>query len=268
MFPIAKAVLSFREISDYWSREINPRVSRKELLHTLEAAWWLGELRGDSVDSRLQMLQKMFTAMRHRDDLGIVFVIGNSPGPLPIQLPDGSYTADVRQQIRVPSTNIDTWDESSCREAFQALAEKCSLDSYPELAVGFAWISLSYEEFITWCEKRGFPDPTFWRPRPEKPKRDAVTSNHDAVSRAEVCQEGDIVRTQKKKSWKAESGKKLTRTETAIVKVLNEIWPDGGLDHKAKARDKRINTHLANDRLTSQVSPRTIQRALGKVHFA
>ena len=53
MFPIAKPALSFGEISDYWSREISPPASSNELLNILVSAWWLGELRGGSVNSRL-----------------------------------------------------------------------------------------------------------------------------------------------------------------------------------------------------------------------
>jgi hypothetical protein len=233
MFPIAKEALSFREISDYWSREINPPATWKQLFHILEAAWWLGELRGDSVRSPLQFLQKMFTSMRDRDDLEIVFLIGNSPGPLPIELPDGSVMVDVRQQIRVPSSNIETWNEISCRDAFQALAETCSLDSYPELAISLAWIRLSYEEFVAWCTKRGYSEPTFWRPQRHR------------------------VRVE------AKLGKKLTHSEEAVLSAISELFPNGKLDHKAKGRDNLINMHLANSGM-SRVSPRTIQRALAK----
>ncbi len=171
MFPIAKATLSFREISDYWSREIDPPASQRELLRILESAWWLGELRGDSVQSPLELLKKMFASMRHRDDLGIIFIVGDGAGPSPVQLPDGSVKVDVRYQVRVPSGNIDSWDEAACRDAFHALAETSAIESYSELAVGLAFIELSYEEFNTWLTERGYPKPTFWRAQLKKPKR-------------------------------------------------------------------------------------------------
>jgi hypothetical protein len=75
MFPIAKTALSFGEIADYWSREIP--ASWDEVLRTLESAWWLGELRGNSGPTRLERLRNMFTSMRHRDDLGIIFLWAN-----------------------------------------------------------------------------------------------------------------------------------------------------------------------------------------------
>jgi hypothetical protein len=74
MFPIAESTLSFGEIADYWSREIHPPASWDEILRTLESAWWLGELRGNSGPTRLQRLKNMFTSMRHRDDLEIGFI--------------------------------------------------------------------------------------------------------------------------------------------------------------------------------------------------
>jgi hypothetical protein len=238
MFPIAEDALSLRDISDYWSREINPPASWEELFHVLEAAWWLGELRGDFVHTPLQLLKNMFTSMRHRDDLGVVFLVGNSAGPLPIELPDGSVTLDIRPEIRVPSGDTEDWNETSCRGAFQALAETRSLDRCPELAEILSGMSLSYGEFTAWVEKRGFTRPTFWQPRRHPPK----------------------------KRWKAKPGqKKLTRTEEAILSVINEVFPDGKLAHNAKYRNERINQHLAS---SGKVTPRTIQRTLEKIEFA
>jgi hypothetical protein len=236
MFPIVKDALSFREISDYWSRET--RASKKELFHLLEAAWWLGELRGDSLHSPLQFLKKIFTSTRDRDDLGIVFLIGNSPGPPPIESPDGSVRVDVRQQIRVPSSNIESWDDISCRDAFQALAETCSLDSYPDFALHFGFISLDYEEFIAWVAKRRFDTPTFWKPQVHTPK----------------------------KCWKANRGEVLTLHEQAVLDAFNQLYPYGTVEHKAKQRDVRINQVFERSG-RSRVATRTIQRTLKKIEF-
>ena len=203
----------------------------------MEAAWWLDEFRGDSFYSPLQLLKKMFISMHQRDDLGIVFLLDNSTCPLPTYLADGSVMVDVRQRIRIPSLNVETWDEMSCQDAFRALAETCSLDSYPELTISLAWIRLSYEEFITWLAKRGYSKPSFWRPRQHTPT----------------------------KSWKAKPGKKLTPIEVAVLRAINELFPNGEITHKATSRNKRINQHLAN---SGGVSPRTIQRTLEKIKFA
>jgi hypothetical protein len=172
VFPIAESTLSFGEIADYWSREIRPSASPNELLSTLVSAWWLGELRGDSKHSPLQLLKIMFTSM-YRDDLGIVFIVGDDAGPQPVELPDGFLKLDVRPQIRVPSSGIDTWDEAACRNAFHALAEiteQSLIESYQELADFLPSIKLTYEEFNTWRRKRGYPKPKFWRPPVKKAK--------------------------------------------------------------------------------------------------
>jgi len=168
MFPIAKSTLTFGRIADYWPREISPPASWDETLGTLESAWWLGELRGNSGPTRLQRLKNMFTSMRHGDDLGIVFIVGDCAGPLPVELPDGSLKIDLRHQIRVPSSNTENWDEATCRDAFHALAKTSSKESYPELTVGFTLIQLSYEAFNTWRTNRGYFEPKFWRPREER----------------------------------------------------------------------------------------------------
>ena len=79
MFPIPKDKLSFRQIADFWSREIQPPASRKELLALLEEAWWLGEIVGDAGFSRPELLKNMFKSKRLFPD--IVFVTKDDAGP-------------------------------------------------------------------------------------------------------------------------------------------------------------------------------------------
>jgi hypothetical protein len=138
------------------------------------SAWWLGELRGDSVHSRLQLLKIMFTSM-YKDDLGIVFIVGDDPGPAGVELPDGFLEIDVRPEIRVPSSNVESWDEAACKDAFHVLAEITEQSlierkSYQKFAVFLPSIKLTYEEFNTWRRQRGYPDRKFWRPRLKKSK--------------------------------------------------------------------------------------------------
>ena len=234
---ITKAALSLGEIADHWSGELPSPWSWEKVLSALESAWWLGELCGNSGPTRLQRLKSMFISMRDRNDLGIVFIVGDDAGPQPVELPDGSLKLDLRHQIRVPSRNAESWDETACRDAFQALAKTSSKESYPELTVGFTLTELGYAEFNTWRERCGFEQPKFWKPR------------------------------DKLKTWKEKSGKSLTAHELAVLKAINQIWPNGRLDHKANARDNRIRDQL-NLAQQSDVSPRTIQRTLTKIHFA
>jgi hypothetical protein len=256
MFPISKPALSFGEISDYWSRD-RPPASWEEVLRTLKSAWWLGELRGNSVNSPLQLLKKMFTSMRHRDDLGIVFIVGDCAGPLPVELPDGSPQVDLRYHIRVPSSSTENWDEAACRDPYHALAKTCSKESYPELTVGFTLVELSYEEFSTWCTKRGFSVPTFWVSPDEARRR------HTGAASSAGSNDDAVAPRKKRKTWQPKPGKLLTATEIDVVRAMNELWPDGRLDLRAKARHERINSQLGYP-----VSPRTIQRTLKKVHHA
>jgi len=265
MSPIAKSTRSFGDIAEYWSREIYPRASWDEILRELESAWWLGELRGSSGPTRLQRLRNMFTSMRHRDDLGIVFIVGDCAGPQSVELPDGSLIVDLRHQIRVPSGNTESWDEAACRDAFHALAKTCSKESYPELTVGFTLTELSYEEFSTWCTKGGFFIPTFWKPGDQTHRHHAGAAS-SAGSDNEAAHLGSGAPQKETKAWRAKPSERLTASEIAVVKAMNEIWPDGRLDHKAKARNERIRSHL---KIAKQepVSPRTIQRALKKIHL-
>ena len=162
MFPVAADKLSFADISDFWSRGIQT-AHPLELLALLEKAWWRGEIRGLAPTTRLQLLQSMFTSLHERSDLGIVFVReGDKPPPPVTELPDGSADVDMRYAIPVPADDVSGWNEQMCEQAFEALAQTSSSDSYPDLAPFFATIKLSFEEFDRWRRARGYPKPAFW----------------------------------------------------------------------------------------------------------
>ena len=174
------------------------------------------------------------------------------------------WRVDIRPEVRVLSGNIDTCDEAACTDAFHALAKatkegtkEFSINSYREFAVLLPSIKLTYEEFTTWCTKRGFSIPTFWKPR------DQVHRHHAGAASSGDSGLGRVApKKERKKTWLAKRGKRLTVSEIEVVRVMNELWPDGRLDLRAKARDKRIE-----DQLGHRLSPRTIQRTLEKIHF-
>jgi hypothetical protein len=267
MFPIAKPVLSFLEISDYWSREIRPPASPNELLSMLVSAWWLGEFRGDFRHSPLQLLKIMYTST-FRDGLGIVFIVGGGEGPPEIKLPDGSSIVDVRPQIRVPSSNTETWDEAACTDAFHALAEateESSIDRYREFAVLLPSIKLTYEEFNIWHRSRGYSPQTFWQ-RPDQAHRHHAGAASSAGSDDDAPHLGRVTSQKERQTWQARPGCVLSKAQNAVLKAINEIWPNGIIDHNAKARNESILSQL---KIANQhpVSPRTIQRTLTKIHF-
>jgi len=102
---------------------------------------------------------------------------------------------------------------------------------------------LSYQEFNAWRAKRAYHEANFWKPQDQ------------------------LVAPQERKTWQAKPRCVLSETENAVLKAINEIWPDGILlDHKAKARDERIRDRLGRAQ-QSTVSVRTIQRTLKKIHF-
>jgi hypothetical protein len=202
----------------------------------------------------------MFTS-KYRDDLGIVFIVGNDAGPPQVDLPDDEpRDIDLRPQIRVPSSNTESWDEAACRDAFHALAKVTKdssiniyqgfhpINTYREFAVFLPSIKVTCEEFDTWLRSRGYSLPTFWHP--------------DTADR----HLGRVASQRSVKTWQPKPGKSLTASENAVVKAINEIWPDGTIDQKAQARDGRILKQL-KPASQNPVSRRTIQRTIQKIHF-
>ena len=162
MFPITKPELSFAEISEYWAPEL--RWSRDMVQALLEGAWWLGEITGHSKVTRLELLKKLFKWMRNSDFPAIVFVTpGIAPPSETIELADEHLAVDLRPRVFVPSDDADTWSEASCIPAFEILAEKPSLQNYPEWSPGFHAMKLNSDEFFRLIAVRRLPYPTFWK---------------------------------------------------------------------------------------------------------
>jgi len=233
MFPIGKSKLSLREIANYWAREIQPPASRNELLQKLEAAWWLGQIRGDSVKSRLDLLKHML-AMYDGDDARIVFLVENFEEPQPKQLPDGSVRVDVRHRIYLPSRDKNTWDESNCEDTFQSLAQTSSTESYPEMTPGLAWIELTFEEFTNWLLAEGYAKTKFWKPLP-------------ATNQLKRAKRG---------------GPSIERAQRAIEMLFSDGVPDQALLPN-KTLCGRVGEWLKTSGL-SKVSNDTILRAAGR----
>jgi hypothetical protein len=206
----------------------------------------------------------MFTSM-YRDDLGIVFIVGDDAAPPPVEWPDGTSTIDLRPQIRVPSSNTESWDEAACTNAFHALAEvteKSSIDSYREFAILLPSIKLTYEEFNIWLRRRGYST-QFWQ-HPDQAHSHHAGAASSAGSDDDAPHLGRVAPQKEKKAWRARPGKRLTASEIAVVRAMNKLWPNGKLDLRAKARNERIQNQLSKQ---GPVSQRTIQRTQKKIHY-
>ncbi|MCK1642476.1 hypothetical protein IVA95_34200 [Bradyrhizobium sp. 157] len=163
MFPLSAEKLSLREIADFWSREIHPPASKKELLAKLESAWWLGEITGDSAGARLRYLGKIFEWQKLPGPQPVVFTTPSDEGSeTPHRLANGEVVVDIRPRISVPRKK-NSWSEDSCRAAFTILATMPSYEYFPELSLGLLYIELTEEEFFGWIDKRGFDPPKFWK---------------------------------------------------------------------------------------------------------
>lgn len=207
MFPISKSELSFGEISEYWAPEL--RWSRDMVQALLEGAWWRGEISSDSGPTRLELLKTLFKRMRYCQFPTIVFVTPRRPPPEPIELPEGALLINLSPLVFVPSDDPDTWSEESCIRTFQELAEKPSLQHYPEWSPGFLARKLSRDKFFRLIAARGWRDPTFW-----KQANDDDTTSFDLKPASEPMIEGALRRvyeSAKKEGEKAPNIKEVAK---------------------------------------------------------
>ena len=275
MFPIAEDKLSLIGISNYWAREIQPPATQLELFYLLEQAWWLGEIRGDSALSRLQLLQRVFQAMRDRRDVEIIFVQGENPtAPAEVTaLEDGGVLVNLRPRIPVPVGDPSDWAERACEPAFQALVQTSSIKSYSDFATFFTTTELTHKEFNDWCEKRGFAKPAFWRSSAKSSplqksmgagaieEVDSGTEPHSGADKAHRPSRKMPPEPEKpgprKQAWKA----------------LKARFPDGQIpeDFSRSKLQTIVNQHLRDQprgalegRIREEISLDTVLRAVGR----
>jgi hypothetical protein len=160
MFPISDDTLTFREIANYWSGEINPSVSSTDLLRLLERAWWHGEVVGEAGLTRLTLLRVL---VKNPERLNVVFLVEDVPRPSEIeQMINGDVIVDLRPRIVVPSGDADTWRDENCPMAYEALAHAQCLITDPTVGPALCGIKLNRAEFMKWLGASGYNLPTFW----------------------------------------------------------------------------------------------------------
>jgi hypothetical protein len=217
MFPLSAEKLPFLEIADFWSREIEPHASQTELLAQLESAWWLGEITGNSVLTRLQFLKKMFESRREPYMQSVVFASPNDAGPpTEIPLPDGGVV--VRPKIFVPD-ETDDWTEDSCNDAFEALAGLPSQKYFPMLSYNICFIDLTHEEFFSWVRNKVFNLPEFWKPRVVKGEQ--TTENGVEVPEIKSGQEAQVPPQSRRRVSEAEARKIFAKYRSECEGITN-----------------------------------------------
>ena len=148
MFPIpAEQTLTLLRVADYWSREVQPAASPREVLSELIARWWLGELCQVGGPSRIQVLR----AVMSRE----LFV---RPG---FEL--GRHERIVRFSVPFPETTPPLWTEAACEAAYVAVSEQWVLvEGDPVIEPLVAAVEIDRDSFVAWLVRRGAVVPKFW----------------------------------------------------------------------------------------------------------
>jgi hypothetical protein len=160
LYPIpAEQKLFLYEIADHWSREIKPRRERWEVLDGLVKAWWRGELKAANGPSRPEMLRLLYE--NYQDQ--IAFVVPGFEEPTKWEvLPDGGVEVFRLWSVPLPNTQPESWDDTNCAEAFEAVAEAWDCERFQILSMSVHWVQLTVAELLNWIADTPYPTPTFW----------------------------------------------------------------------------------------------------------
>ena len=130
-------------LRDYWTREIHPPAAWEEILRTLERAWWLGELRGNSGPTRFNVSKTCSPRCAIETTWGshsLWAIVQAATDRTPDGLPESIFAiksvyhlttqkAGMKLPVRTRSTR---WQEVA---EVAEVTEKSSIDSYREFAI-------------------------------------------------------------------------------------------------------------------------------------
>jgi hypothetical protein len=173
IFATSADKLPFSVIADHWSEETGSSLIK--LLARLEAAWWRGEIKGNS--DRLHMLKKMY-AKRNELDRVLFVTPDDADPPAATPIEGERVLVYVTPRIAVPRES-DNWTEKSCNEAFETLAELPSAEYFPLFGISIQYIDLTREEFFEW--RRDLDVPKFWK----APTQKSIVSDYNSGGRPE-----------------------------------------------------------------------------------
>jgi hypothetical protein len=159
MFPKpSNQKLSLFDIANYWAREIVPPCTPLELLIELAKAWWRGELTADGGPKRVQVLQALYASY---SDLIEFYVAGTAEKPGEWELSDGGVEISL-WCIPVPNLVPDSWTDTDCAAAFEALAAAWDTE-LNDLAPMIGGVTLSEKAFSKWISQhQDWQRPVFW----------------------------------------------------------------------------------------------------------
>lgn len=174
MFPLPpEQLLSLARLADYYSREVQPAASKREVLTMLIGALWRGDLKGDSGVDRLTAVRLIFEKGHDR----IAFVIpGQEPPPTARERDDGNWDIILLVQVPLPNAKPESWTEETCAPAFDALARDWVFLEGDVTEPWFGAIEVTRTAFFEFLARRGPWRPSFWGEAGDKVQRTVVTS--------------------------------------------------------------------------------------------
>ena len=160
MYPIpASRSLTLHEIADHWSREIEPRRTKEELLRDLGRAFWRGEFTPTVGPTRLKFLISLFRTSRAT----LTFWVKGKRRPKTLWFQaDKSALLLELSVLPIPNKSPKTWTDEQCVEAYEAIAQDWGHDVFVNVVPIVSSCALTESIFTKWIETKGYHRPKFW----------------------------------------------------------------------------------------------------------
>ena len=172
MYPLRDKVLTFRQISRHWARDLPQQPSPEEVFDQLLHAYWHGEFEEyaeETTDLLSRKVALSILCIGTHPDITIYFSKDDAERSTRIT-DDGLIVYPTRHILILPEDEA-SWTDQILLAAYETL-ENCRLEEFSRgFRPGMFWHRLTHEQFGEFCDRNGYERPAFWFPQPQTPRR-------------------------------------------------------------------------------------------------
>jgi len=162
MYPLVETFLSVYQIAVHWRRDLPQHPPLSEVIETLVAAIWGGDLRATLGAGERSLRDELLGwLLKSSPHPGILIDDTDVLTPAVSPTAEGGVLVDVRNRINLPCDST-AWTADVIGRAYGVLA-KCKFDDYNDtFKTLITFLKIVQSDFAAFCDVRGYERPAFW----------------------------------------------------------------------------------------------------------